>query len=542
MTRFKKIIPGLLILVFGIYGLWIGYKWTVMRVYVPPNKGLIVINKFGQPLPAGMLVVPADDNSFKGVQEAVRGPGRYFINPVTHDYKLVDLVEISAGDPNGWNWNPDGELLDPASAPQIGLVIRKDGKTAPPGQEVVDVGFKGIQREVLTPGTYKINPYQLDVRAVPAIVIPPGSVGVATRLAGESSIKSSIVPVSLGATTEPATTQPASTQPAGMTVRGILADVLQPGIYYLNPRMTKITVMPIGFDAVTLEAPANPIRFYSNDGYQIEADFTVIWGRGPADAPSLVANIGTTDRVKQNVIEPMMKAACQNEGGKYTAKQLIQGATREKFQLDLYTSLERQLSSRNIDILLVLVRNITIKDNTGKDATDTLIGTIQRANIEIEKQLTNRQKTETATVQANYEEALKLVDVAREIISGETNIKVANLMAEGTKAAAQIGAQREVDVSKIELEIAQIEAKRAEILGRAQADVERLKNDAEAKGAKLLIGAFGSPQAYNNYIFAKNFNPEELRLIFAGPGTMWTDLKSFQDMGARKVVQESQGK
>jgi hypothetical protein len=51
-----------------------------------------------------------------------------------------------------------------------------------------------------------------------------------------------------------------------------------------------------------------------------------------------------------------------------------------------------------------------------------------------------------------------------------------------------------------------------------------------------MVDAFGSPQAYNLYTFAKNFQPEDLRLIFAGPGTFWTDLKSFQEVGAAKMV------
>ena len=46
-------------------------------------------------------------------------------------------------------------------------------------------------------------------------------------------------------------------------------------------------------------------------------------------------------------------------------------------------------------MLLALIRNITIKDNTGKDQTDGLLATIQRANIEIESELTNKQKTHT---------------------------------------------------------------------------------------------------------------------------------------------------
>src|SRR5207237_2652593 len=137
-----------------------------------------------------------------------------------------------------------------------------------------------------------------------------------------------------------------------------------------------------------------------DDGYQVEADFTVVWGRAPVDAPHIVANIGGVDRVRQNVIEPAMKAACQNEGAKYSAKELIQGTTRSKFQEDLTKALEDQVSTRNVHILLALVRNIAVKDTTGKDATGGLIATIQRANIEIERDLTNQQKTLTAAKEA----------------------------------------------------------------------------------------------------------------------------------------------
>src|SRR6185369_9031389 len=118
-----------------------------------------------------------------------------------------------------------------------------------------------------------------------------------------------------------------------------------------------------------------------------------------------------------------------------------------------------------------------------------------------------------------------------------TGVKVANILADGQKQAAEISAQRDLEVAKIELQIAQLDAQRNQILGKA-ADVTKLKADAEAKGAKMLVEALGSPQAYNNYIFAKNFEPQELRLIFAGPGTFWTDLKSFQDIGASKIVQQ----
>jgi hypothetical protein len=569
MNRVSTIVKGAVLLLVLTWGLWITYKWTAMRVYVPHDKALLVVAKYGKPLPPGRIVVPhGEEGNYKGVHESVLGPGRYFINPVFYDTEEVDLVSIPAGDPQKWEWDPDGNLKSTDAAPKVGLVTVHEGLEPAHGQEVVDAGEKGVQRDVLTPGTYKINPRQKRVDMVPAVVVPPGSVGVVTRLIGDVGGLPPVVasaPLSLEAAPAPAT-GPASapagpaSAPAvaaaavpttlstesrivmGATQRGVLRVVLQPGIYYLNPRMAKVTVMPIGYDEVSLEAPKNPVRFLSSDGYQILADLTVVWGRTPADAPSIVATIGTTDDVRLKVVEQAVRAACQNEGANFSAQDLIQGATRENFVDALSASLSAQLEPRNIHVLLALIRNIEIKDARGADQTQGLLATIQQANIQIEKELTNRQKTLTATTAAQYEEALKLVDVAREEVSSETNVKVANILATGQKKAAEIEAAREVQVATIEQQVAALDAQRTQIAGRAQADVDRLKNEAEAKGAKLMVDAFGSPAAYNQYIFAKNFQPQELRLIFAGPGTFWTDLKSFQDIGASKVLEQQQGK
>lgn len=546
LPRRTPLLLKVILLIAALWGLWIAIKWTMMRVYVPHNQALLVINKYGSPLPPDRIVAPKEEpTKYKGVQEEVRGPGRYFINPVMYETELVDLVNVPAGAPDKWTWDSDGNLKNPEkTAPMVGMVTLQEGRTPTDGQEVVSAGFKGLQREVLTPGTYKINPRQKRVVLVPAVIVPPGSVGVVTRLIGDVG-KISAAPLHVVQELPP-TTGPAS-QPAGLnrvvvgpTQRGVLRDVLQPGIYYLNPRMVKVSVMPVGYDEITLEGSSSAIRFLSSDGYQIEADVTVVWGRTPADAPSIVANIGTTEDVRVKVVEQAIRAVCQNEGANFSAQDLIEGETRSKFQDAIEASLERQVSSRNIHILLPLIRNIKIKDARGTEQSQGLLATIQRANIEIERELTNKQKTQTAMKQAEYEEALKLVDVATERVVSETKQKTANLIASGNKQSAEIGAQREVTVAEIEAQIAALDAERTEILGKAGADVERLKKEAEAKGAKMLVEAFGSPQAYNQYIFAKNFEPEELRLIFAGPGTFWTDLKTFEQVGASRMVKQQQ--
>lgn len=536
--KIQKLITAAGVMLVLLWCLYLVGHWGIERVYVAPGECLMVINKFGDPLPSDRIVVPASENHYKGVQQEMLGPGRYFLNPLKYDWKVVKLTEIPAGEPAKWAFDPDGNIKDRATVPCIGLVALKEGKTPPPGMDVVEAGFKGIQREVLTPGTYKINPQQYEVILEPAAVVPPGSVGVVTRLTGD------VGPVE---STPLATTGPAATMPSrlvsGPKQRGILTEVLQPGIYYLNPRLAKVTIVPIGYDAITLDHNnKTSIKFYSSDGYQIEADFTVVWGRAPKDAPAIIANIGGVDQVRDNVIEPAMKAACQNEGARYSAKELIQGTTRSAFQDALSKSLEDQVKQRNVHILLALIRNIAVRDSSGRDQTGGLLATIQQTTIEVERDLTNKQKTETAAKKAALETEQKLIDVARQTVSAETLVKTAGLQAEGAKQAAEIDAQRELKVADVEKQIAELDAQRTKILGQAEAEVQRLKNDAEAKGAKMLVDAFGSPQSYNLYTFAKNFEPQDMKMIFAGPGTFWTDLKSFQDVGASKMAQQAQEK
>src|SRR3954471_10742764 len=146
MSRLKFIIPGVIVAVVLIVLVWEAFKWTAMRVYVGPDEALVVTNKFGQSLPADLIAVPKDDNSYKGVQEEVRGPGRYFLNPIEYEWQTVPLVEIPAGDPQAWQWDQNGALKNPDTAPKMGLISAKQGKTPATGAEVVNPGEKGIQR------------------------------------------------------------------------------------------------------------------------------------------------------------------------------------------------------------------------------------------------------------------------------------------------------------------------------------------------------------------------------------------------------------
>ena len=66
------------------------------------------------------------------------------------------------------------------------------------------------------------------------------------------------------------------------------------------------------------------------------------------------------------------------------------------------------------------------------------------------------------------------------------------------------------------------------IVGEAENKGKTLVEQAKADKFRLAVMAFGSAGAYNNWVFANGL-PEnvDLRLFYAGQGTLWTDIKNF---------------
>jgi SPFH domain / Band 7 family len=70
--------------------------------------------------------------------------------------------------------------------------------------------------------------------------------------------------------------------------RGTLEDILQPGVYFTNPKLQKITLIEIGFNEFsTTNVPGGSnyqISFPSDTGFLIRVGVTVVWGIDPRHA------------------------------------------------------------------------------------------------------------------------------------------------------------------------------------------------------------------------------------------------------------------
>ncbi len=203
------------------------FLWLFCRIPVPPGYMAIVTKKTGKPLPPGQILAAPGE---KGVQRDPLPEGRHFRDPVTHSWRIVPLVSIPVG--------------------KVGVVTAKVGKEVPSGQTLAtDSDSKGVWKDVLGPGIYRLNPEGYEVTRLDAINIPIGYVGIVTSQTGES--------------VEPG-------EFAGPGQQGVMKDVLQPGLYYLNPRAYQVDVLEIGMNQVSINGGSGSVVLTKSQMYILQ--------------------------------------------------------------------------------------------------------------------------------------------------------------------------------------------------------------------------------------------------------------------------------
>ena len=195
----------------------LGIMWSSITVYIEPGQMGVVTRKTGKPLEEGQILANPGQ---KGVQAAVLAEGRHFINPLFTKVDIHPCYEIPPG--------------------KIGVVTSKVGNEPPQGAILANDAEKGIWRRVLTPGRHRLNPVGYLVDICDAVVIIPGYVGMMTTQLGKET----------------------TNRFARTGEMGLLREILQPGIYYVNPREIKVLAVEIGINQVTFSPPNSPSLLY----------------------------------------------------------------------------------------------------------------------------------------------------------------------------------------------------------------------------------------------------------------------------------------
>ncbi|MBQ3341389.1 MAG: hypothetical protein IJG84_05800 [Kiritimatiellae bacterium] len=570
----NKVFASAAVVVAAVVFAVFAFMWCFCRVYVPEGQMAIVTTKTGRPLPPGRILAEPGE---KGVQRVPLAEGRHFLNPVNNDWKIVSATTIPAG--------------------SIGVVTSKTGKELAPGEILApDDDSKGVWRRVLGPGTYRLNPEGYDITVMSAINIPIGYAGVVTSLTGKPAPKG---------------------QFAGPGEKGVHEKILQPGLYYVNPRAYQVDVVEVGMNQVsivgksgtvvltkaqstsanglaelqqnTLSAqsakradymsrnadlgivshgdvarqaaaarqsrkfdglsplqkkaarpvaranvappppPAPPsdsvafgmnqfVQFPSSDGFAIMLDMTVEFELMPENISRIYMLYGDLPAVVSKIILPQILSVSRMKGSGYKAREFIDGEGRQKFQKEMTAELVKILGEKKILVRNAIVRHVEVPAD--------ILQPIQETSVAKEQDLTNQTEQKTAKKQALLNTELAMVDQLKRETEQETEKITATIAANMKKDVAAIAAAAQLKVSEINLEAAKVRAEITRTKGEAEANAKFLVENEEALGAKRRAAVFKTPGKLADLEFVKNLNPEvSIRVLHAGEGTLWTDLK-----------------
>ncbi|MEQ9070605.1 MAG: SPFH domain-containing protein [Gimesia chilikensis] len=526
MQRSKLIIIPVVVLSMMLAIAAFLFHWTIDRIYVPEGQSLQLRYKgpliFGDRIQAepGMWAKEGQ----MGILEKMRGPGRHFYCPIWWERKLVDDVVIKPGE--------IGEVTCKLGKNQEGANFLVDG-------DIGHTEYKGVLRKVLHPGRYRVNPYGYTVEVKKRIDFTSGQ---SQKVAGWVEIPTGYVGV---------VTQLSDNQATGVK-KGVQDKVLPPGNYPVNGREQQIDIVEIGYRHSTISVevkhnelgetvvdengepqisdPRSGIAFPSADGFPIHIDFTGIWGLMPDQAAHAVRTFGNVDQVEKKVVLPQIESICRNNGSEYKAVQLLVGSDREVYQKTCLDQFHSVLDDKEITLLYGLVRHVYIPKQVREP--------IQRAFIADELKLTREEEQSTAKEEARLREAENKVELATDTVNADTEKQVEEAKAGGQREAAKIEAETEKLVAAIDKETEELKAQAVTILGEATNEGKKMVEEAKSDRFRRAGDAFGSPQAYNNWYFATNLPDNvELNFLYAGEGTLWTDMnKANGGFGVRGII------
>jgi hypothetical protein len=461
------------IIVTGVVGLMllIGFLalWHTFFVYVKPGHHLVLVAKFGKPMPPNRVLAEAGE---EGVQRHVLGEGWHFVWPIVYATELHPNTVIPAG--------------------KVGIRTAKGGDPLPPGQWLAEDGQQGIERRILLPGEYRINLRGYDVQLVEAAEIIPGDVGVLRRLLGKE--------------------------------QGIVKDtVLQPGVYYINNKEYEVLPFPVGIWQTTFHYDRDPskntaIKFTSKGGFEISMDCTVEWEVLPHDTPALVEEYGKYTKIEENVIKLQAHAIGRDKGIDYGVQELLEGSQREKFQRDFTNELIKKCSVKNVAVRSAFIRDIVIPE--------VYLKPIREKQVAAETELTNAALQVTAAIQAEVETEKQLVTQKVKEVEAETMRIVAKINQDRENVASKTSSEIERLQADYQAKIAEKDAERVRVLGEAKAEAAKLTETAKNSLYQMKMEVFqGDPNAYLRYTLAESLNPKmSIRLMHSGPGTFWTNM------------------
>jgi len=435
---------------------------------------------------------------------------------------------------------------------EIAILIRKTGTDLPSGQILaLEPDQKGIQLDVLAEGRYFKNPYTWGWEISSITDIPAGKLGVMTRLYGDALPPGKII------------------APEG--TKGIVAEILRPGKYRINPYaysvelFDAITIRPghvgvvtelVGKEVLNDDLPPeernqylvkkgmkgvlpkvldpgtyylNPYRvtvvelnlqsqrfemsgedaitFLTQDAFTVRVEGTIEYALMREKAAMLTHQVGDMDDILKKIILPRARGFSRIEGSKNPAKNYIMGDTRQEFQDNLEHHLQVKCLDWGVAIKSVLIRNI--------EPPDEIASIIRDREVAVQTARKYDEQIEQAKSMAELTKQEMLARQNKAKVEADTERIRAVILAEQDQAVKLTAAKQGLEVAKLENEAADFQVQAKIVRAEADQNVIRMDNEAQASVFADQVKAFGTGMNLARYIFYQRLGPM-LEYILSG--------------------------
>ncbi|MDQ3803911.1 MAG: SPFH domain-containing protein [Acidobacteriota bacterium] len=454
----------------------------------------------------------------KGPQVEILTPGTYRV--------LTQSSPLEGGDPKPGLFYTRLYDATVINENNIGLVEALDGAPLDPRDYVANPveghdnfqdcnefirrgGQRGPQKDILLPGTYYINPLVFKVIPESAREIRPGEVAVIVSNVGKDPTEdirremANKVRERLEREEHEQVTKAAqrldkldgeerriaeiqeeliSGDPADARLdqgaheayvvpegfRGIQESVVGPGKYYVNtlamtPIIIPTTNMTVEWTAEEVDNTFDPFEVISKDGFTMKLEVRVVFRVKPEDAPFMVAKIGNTDKLIQNVMHPLIDSIFRNQASESSAMAYLQNRHEEQERAE--ARVRMHLLKYHVDVVNVLICHIHLPEELMKTQTEKILAE-QRQNMY------NAQR-EAEEKRIQLEKTKAHADNQKDLMAATVGVEISSRRSEQRKAEAEG------------------EAHYILATGKAEAEKVRLMGEAQGVAYKEQVNALG---------------------------------------------------
>lgn len=450
----------------------------------------------------------------KGHQLEVLMPGTYRINTgLFHINSVVRWTTINS-DSIGIVTVLEGRpILDPTkiAADELDLSVHNNFQDA--AAFVAAGGQKGLQIPVLRSGNYAINPWFASIEQVPMVAVKIGECAVVTSFVGDEG--------------EDTSTSDVNAKIVRNGKRGIWAEPLGPGKHPINTHVCKVDKVPTTqillnwadneSSAHKLDSNLKTITLRTADAFNVNMDVSVIIHIAMADAPKVVANLGSVDNMISQVLEPAISSHFRNAAQSVKALDLY--TKRAEIAQRAKDHIQAVLRQHHIESKDTMIADVLLPAELTKTVTDRQIAEQERITFATQKQAQEERKLlENATAQANMQprvvESERGVEIAKNLANAEIEkstgeARAVEIRAEGSAKATKLNAGADAEATKLNAS-ADAEAIEKKGLAGARVTLEQGKSTAEAY--RQQVEAMGN-EVFGRIQVVDKISAAQLKLI-----------------------------